>query len=75
MTGLALALALASAQPLGAWAPPPGGSSGWSGRIVDTPSLHVGARPAAFVDDGGSAPHRLELGAGVTLQVSWAGAI
>lgn len=70
---LALALALASQQPLGPWAPSP--SSGWSpswlgGRVLTTPGLHIGIRPAAFVDDEGS-PRRLELGAGVTLQITF----
>lgn len=69
MTALALALALAASQPLGSWAPSPA-TTGWNGRIVDAPSLHVGLRPAAFVDDGGQPPHRLEVGAGVTLQVT-----
>lgn len=74
MTALALALAMAAQQPLGQWAPSPGTGTSWNGRMIDTPALHVGARPAVFVDTDGS-PRRLELGAGVTLQVSWLGSI
>lgn len=65
MTGLALALALASQQPLGAWAPPRAGGGGWSGRIVDTSTLHVGVRPAAYVTS-----EQNERAAGVTVQVT-----
>jgi len=77
VTALALALAMASAQPLGTWAPSPSvsGPSWLGGRVLTTSAIHVGVRPAFFADDEGAAPHRLELGAGVTLQVSWAGAL
>lgn len=74
MTSLALALALAAQQPLGQWAPSPSvsGPPWLGGRILTTETVHVGVRPAAFVD--GTPPH-LELGAGVTLQVSWLGVL
>lgn len=72
MTSLALALALASSQPLGgwttsanAWTPPWWGSAG---RLVTRPTWHLGARMAAFVDN--EAGGHLELGVGGTVQLS-----
>jgi hypothetical protein len=72
VTALAFALALASQQPLGPFAPSP--SSGWAptwwgGRILTTDTIHLGVRPAAFVDNG-SQDGRLEVGVGVTVQVT-----
>jgi hypothetical protein len=58
----ALALALALAVPQGPQGAPPG-------RIWTSPTLHVGVRPALYLDNeknGG----RLELGVGCTVQVS-----
>ena len=63
MTALAFALALAAQQPQPV---SPAWYTGW--RLVSTDAVHVGLRPAAFVDneaDGG-----LEVGVGATLQVS-----
>jgi hypothetical protein len=62
VTWVAVAAALASAPA----APPPLPWAG--GRIVTTDTLHVGLRPAAFVDneDRGA----LEWGAGATVQVT-----
>ena len=69
MSWLALAFALQHADPQerpqgalwGAWAS--------TGRLVDTPALHVGLRPAVELDPEGG----LNWGAGATLQVtvSW----
>ncbi len=63
MTSLALALALASQQPQ---APAPAWYRPW--RLVETPTLHVGLRPAAYADvvDG----QVQEIAAGFTLQVT-----
>ncbi len=59
MTWLAVSLALASSPATSPAAP-------W--RLLATPAVHVGLRPAAFVDneDGG----RLEGGAGASVQVT-----
>lgn len=58
-TALALALSLqASPAP----APPPW----WGGRIVSSPVLHVGVRPAFSLDNEA----RLEIGVGFTVQVT-----
>lgn len=65
MTALALSLALQAAQ--GTPAGPPWASAPW--RLVTTPWVHVGARPALYVDNEGERG-RAELGAGATLQVT-----
>lgn len=57
---LAAALALPSDRP------PPAAPAPW--RIVDTPALHVGLRPALTLDNEDNG--RLEGGAGATLQVT-----
>jgi hypothetical protein len=64
MTALAFALALASSQ---GPPQPPTWASAW--RLVATPTVHVGLRPAAFVDNEGRGG-RVELGLGATLQVT-----
>lgn len=68
MTALAFALSLGLAP--GPQSPP------WyhAWRLIERPELHVGARPAAFIDNEGEHGRR-ELGAGVTVQVSWLGAL
>jgi hypothetical protein len=65
MTALTLALALATATP----APPVPVPSWYGGRVLITPTLHIGARPAIFVDNEGTRG-RLEVGAGATIQIS-----
>lgn len=62
MTWLAIALAL-SAHDVG----PPPPTRPW--RLIDAPDVHVGVRPAAFVDDEGSGGRR-EAGMGLTVQIS-----
>ena len=59
---LALAAALAT-LPL---APAPQGPAPW--RLVSRPGLHVGVRPAFFLDNENDG--RIELGAGVTVQLT-----
>lgn len=59
MTWIAVSLALASSPATSPAAP-------W--RLVTTPAVHVGLRPAAFVDNEDAG--RLEGGAGVTVQVT-----
>ena len=62
MTALALAAALAT-LPL---ASAPQGPAPW--RLVSRPGLHVGARPAFFLDN--EANGALEWGLGASLQVT-----
>lgn len=64
MTALALALAM-GATPTGS--PPPPWYQPW--RLVTLPALHVGLRPALFVDNE-TADGSWEIGAGATLQVT-----
>ena len=73
MTALALALALAAQSPLGSWAPSPTSTlPPWAGgRVYTSRTVHVGIRPAAYVDN--EARGGLEGGAGATVQVSWLG--
>lgn len=64
MTALALALALGLEPP---GSPPPVWYRPW--RIVETDAVHVGLRPAGYLDNelpGG----QWEVGAGATLQVT-----
>jgi hypothetical protein len=70
LTALAFALALSASQ-----APTngPGALSGvpaWyhAWRIYSSENLHVGARPAAFIDN--EANGGLEIGAGFTVQIT-----
>ena len=67
MTWLALAFALQHADATA----PPAPASGWTatGRIVDLPALHLGARPAVFIDPEGD-DGQLEWGAGLTVQLT-----
>jgi hypothetical protein len=58
---LVLALALAAVSP-------PSPPNWYGGRIYTSASVHVGMRPAVLVSAE-------ELAAGVTVQVSWAGAL
>jgi hypothetical protein len=47
----------------------PAGVSAW--RVIDRPDVHLGVRPAGFVDNEGEPPARpLEWGAGVTVQLT-----
>ena len=71
MTALALALALAAQAP--ATATP---STWWTsgGRLVTTPTLHVGVRGHCFIDNEGDGG-RLEVGVGATVQISWLGTL
>jgi hypothetical protein len=66
MTWLLLSFALARGDAQQATS-----QSGWwaTGRIVDGRDLHVGVRPAAFVDPEG-AGGSIEYGVGITIQVS-----
>ena len=65
MTSVALALAIAaSTAPAGASLP----VQAWSGRIIDSEAIHVGLRPAAFLDNEDHG--RLEVGLGATIQVT-----
>ena len=65
MTALGLAIALGlgappSSPPLPSW---------WGGRVITTTGLHLGVRPALYVDDearGGA----LEIGVGITVQLT-----
>jgi hypothetical protein len=61
MTWLALAALL---QPVPAPAP-----SWYGGRLLTTPALHLGLRPAGYVDDEGDRG-ALEWGVGLTVQVT-----
>jgi hypothetical protein len=63
VTSIALALALASQQPQPA---APAWYRAW--RVVERPGLHVGVRPAIFVDN--EADGAVEWGAGATVQVT-----
>ena len=63
MSALALVWAL-SAQPIGPVVLP------WAGgRVITTAHVHVGVRPAAFVDNEGAHSAR-EYGAGGTVQIT-----
>lgn len=64
MTALALALAMGAAPP---GSPPPAWYQPW--RIVSLPDLHVGLRPALFVDNE-TVDGSWEIGAGATLQIT-----
>ena len=64
MTAIALALALAAQQP---GPPTPSWFNAW--RLVNRPDLHIGLRPAAFIDNETS-DGSWEVGAGATLQVT-----
>lgn len=67
MSALALAIALTL---FGDPSAPPSSTPGWtSGRIITTPTLHVGARAAVYVDNEGE-HGRVELGLGATVQVT-----
>lgn len=75
MSALAFALALASQQPLGGWAPQAGVAAlpwGPAGRIVTTPTLHIGVRPAVYFDNEGP-DGSIEKAMGVTVQITWPG--
>ena len=63
MTALAFALSLAAQQPQPAG---PAWYTAW--RLVNLPSMHVGLRPAVFVDN--EAGGGIEWGGGATLQVT-----
>jgi|HubBroStandDraft_2_1064218.scaffolds.fasta_scaffold00590_19 hypothetical protein len=73
MTGLALLLALAAQAPLGAFTPglraTGTGYLGTGGRVYTSRAIHVGVRPAAYLDNEGSRA-RLERAAGVTVQIT-----
>jgi hypothetical protein len=58
-----LALALGSAPTT----QPPGWYRAW--RLVETDRVHIGLRPAAFVDNE-TPSGSLEVGAGATLQIT-----
>lgn len=62
MSWLAVAATLAAQQPAA-----PSWYHAW--RLVDGGRVHLGVRPALYVDDEG-ARGRLELGAGVTVQLT-----
>lgn len=47
--------------------PAPSPSGAW--RVIDRPDVHLGVRPAAFLDNEGS-PTPLEWGVGVTVQLT-----
>jgi len=75
VSALALALALASQQPLGGWAPQAGAANlpwGLVGRVYTSSGLHVGVRGAAYIDNEG-AGGSIERAVGVTVQITWAG--
>jgi len=46
-----------------------GGQSPEPWRVISTPSVHLGVRPAAFLDDEGEG-QSLEWGVGITAQLS-----
>lgn len=74
MTALALALALSGqtpqAQATPQWVPPWYGKAGRLYTASDD-SVHVGGRIALFVDnEGGRAGGQLEMGVGMTVQVT-----
>jgi hypothetical protein len=78
VSALALALALASQQPLGSWQGAPGAAAGppswyrpW--RLVETTTLHIAARPGVYLDN--EARGGLELAGGGTIQISWLGVL
>lgn len=64
MTWLALAALLGQADP-----GPPVALPWAGGRVLTTRAVHLGIRPAAFVDDEGDR-QALEWGAGVTVQMT-----
>lgn len=63
MAWLAVSLALASAHD-----PPSAPLAWWTGRLVTLPNVHLGVRPAAFLDNEDHG--QLECGAAVTVQLS-----
>lgn len=65
VTALAFALSLATA-PIAT--PSTAAFSPW--RLVSHADLHVGLRPALFVDDEGARRDPIEVGFGLTLQVT-----